>query len=35
VQRGDVLVILLCGGDESSQSRDIEAAKTLARQLGE
>jgi putative addiction module killer protein len=35
VQRGEVLVILLCGGDKSSQSRDIEAAKVLARQLGE
>lgn len=33
VQRGDVLVILLCGGDKSSQARDIEAAKALARDL--
>jgi putative addiction module killer protein len=25
-QQGDTLVILLCGGDKGSQSRDIEAA---------
>ena len=35
VHHGDVLVILLCGGDKSSQSRDIVAAKVLAQQLGE
>lgn len=29
-QRGDELVILLCGGDKSTQSRDIEVAKQLA-----
>ena len=29
-QRGDELVILLCGGDKSTQSRDIETAKDLA-----
>ena len=29
-QRGEEFVLLLCGGDKSSQSRDIEAAKTLA-----
>jgi putative addiction module killer protein len=34
-QRGSVLVILLCGGDKSSQDRDIAAAKALARELGE
>ena len=33
VQRGDVLVIALCGGDKSSQDRDIERAKGLAREL--
>ena len=27
VQRGDVLVILLCGGDKRTQAKDIEAAK--------
>lgn len=30
-QRGDELVILLCGGDNPSQSRDIETAKSLAK----
>ena len=29
-RRGDVLVLLLCGGDKSSQPRDIAAAKAMA-----
>lgn len=33
VQRGKVLVILLCGGDKSSQGRDIKAAQKLAATL--
>lgn len=33
VRRGDVLVILLCGGDKGSQRRDIARAKELAEQL--
>ena len=32
-RQGDVLVILLVGGDKSSQKRDIERAKELARGL--
>ena len=32
-QRGRVLVILLCGGDKSSQRRDIAQAKALAAEL--
>ncbi len=31
-RRGDTLVILLAGGDKSSQARDIERAKKLARE---
>jgi putative addiction module killer protein len=30
VQRGQVMVILLCGGDKGTQSRDISAAKVMA-----
>ena len=30
-QRGTVLVILLCGGDKSTQSADIRAAERLAK----
>lgn len=33
VKRGNTVVILLCGGDKSSQRRDIEKAKTLAKEL--
>lgn len=29
-----VLVILLCGGDKSTQEKDIKQAKTLAQELG-
>ena len=31
-QRGDTLVVLLCGGDKSTQSRDIATAKKLAQE---
>ena len=33
VQRGDVLVILLCGGDKRTQISDIKRAKELAADL--
>jgi putative addiction module killer protein len=33
VQRGQEYVLLLCGGDKSSQDADINAAKKLAREL--
>jgi len=29
-QRGNLFVVLLCGGDKSTQARDIAAAKKLA-----
>jgi len=35
VRRGNMLVILLCGGDKSSQSRDIATARSLAENLGD
>jgi len=33
VQRGSIVVILLCGGDKSSQTSDINKAKELVKQL--
>jgi putative addiction module killer protein len=33
VSRGELLVILLAGGDKRTQSRDIEVARKLARTL--
>lgn len=34
-QRGSVVVVLLCGGDKSSQRRDIETARRLAQEWDE
>jgi len=34
-QRGKVVVILLCGGDKSTQDKDIKAAQALAAELKE
>jgi putative addiction module killer protein len=30
IKRGQTLIILLCGGDKSTQTKDIKAAKILA-----
>lgn len=30
MQKGSVLIVLLCGGDKSTQSKDIQRAKDLA-----
>lgn len=35
IQRGHELVVLLAGGDKSSQGKDIDVAKQLARDLKE
>lgn len=31
VQRGQVVIVLLCGGDKSTQAKDIKLAKELAK----
>jgi putative addiction module killer protein len=31
-RRGEVVVIMLCGGDKGSQSRDVERAKAMAKE---
>lgn len=35
VQRANVLIVLLAGGDKSTQDKDIKQAKALARDLTE
>ena len=32
VQRGTLLILLLCGGDKTTQDKDIATAKRLARE---
>tara|TARA_A100001391_G_C5080436_1_gene279937 strand:- start:2102 stop:2404 length:303 start_codon:yes stop_codon:yes gene_type:complete len=32
-RRGDVIVILLCGGNKGSQTRDIKRAKAMAKEI--
>lgn len=33
IQRGSELIVLLCGGDKSTQSADIEEARTMAQEV--
>src|SRR5437867_10583742 len=33
VQRGEQLILLLCGGDKCTQKADIDGAKALAKEL--
>lgn len=33
IQQGSQIVILLCGGDKSTQGKDIAAAKEMAKEL--
>lgn len=33
VSKGDVLIVLLCGGIKTSQQRDIKLAKSMAKKL--
>jgi putative addiction module killer protein len=33
VQRGMLLILLLCGGDKSTQEKDIATAKKLAKEI--
>lgn len=35
IQRGEVIILLLCGGNKSTQDKDIKRAKTLASQWTE
>jgi putative addiction module killer protein len=35
IQRGEVAIVLLCGGDKSTQDKDIQRAKALASLLTE
>lgn len=34
-KRGDTIIVLLCGGDKSTQAKDIKAAKRLTAEWSE
>lgn len=34
-KRGNMIIVLLCGGDKSTQAKDIKTAKQLARAWSE
>jgi putative addiction module killer protein len=34
-RRGDTIIVLLCGGDKSTQTKDIKTAKRLAAEWSE
>lgn len=34
-KRGDTIIVLLCGGDKSTQAKDIQTAKRLADEWSE
>lgn len=34
-RRGEFIIVLLCGGDKSTQAKDIKTAKRLAEELKE
>jgi putative addiction module killer protein len=35
IERGETIIILLCGGDKSTQTKDIKTAKRLAAEWSE